>query len=81
MISMALRKHLSIHNGKLTKEFDTLYNELHIAGYYRGLLQDVGVVKEALKAAKVFIEKIKPDFPCIFERVMIKIKCLYKVIK
>jgi len=36
-----------------------LYDELHIAGYYRGLLHDVNIVKEALKAAKAFIEKIK----------------------
>jgi len=32
---------------------------LHIAGYYRGLLYDTNVVKEALKAAEAFIEKIK----------------------
>lgn len=55
----ALRKHLMVHNGKLLKEFEKLYKLLHIAGYYRGLLEDVIVVKDALKAAKVFIEKIK----------------------
>ena len=55
----ALQKHLSIHNGKLTKEFSTLYDELHIAGYYRGLLYHVDTVKSVLKAAKVFAEKIK----------------------
>ncbi|MBI5968213.1 MAG: DUF5618 family protein [Deltaproteobacteria bacterium] len=54
-----IRKHLMIHDGKLIKEFDSLYRLLHIAGYYRGLLDDVAVVKEALKAAKNFIEKIK----------------------
>jgi uncharacterized protein (UPF0332 family) len=54
-----LRKHLTIHNGRLLKEFDKLYKLLHIAGYYRGLLEDVTVVKDALKAAKIFIEKIK----------------------
>ncbi len=54
-----LRKHLSIHNGKLTKEFDMLYKTLHIAGYYRGLLENVNIVKEAFKAAKAFIAKIK----------------------
>lgn len=53
-----IKKHLSVHNGKLTKEFEKLYKELHIAGYYRGLLEDVGVVKEVLKSAKSFIEKI-----------------------
>jgi uncharacterized protein (UPF0332 family) len=54
-----LRRYLMIHNGKLLKEFDKLYKLLHIAGYYRGLLEDVTVVKDALKAAKIFIEKIK----------------------
>ncbi|GAB4535442.1 MAG: hypothetical protein Fur0020_02850 [Thermodesulfovibrionia bacterium] len=53
-----IKKYLSVHNGKLAREFEKLYKELHIAGYYRGLLEDVGVVKEALKAAKAFIEKI-----------------------
>jgi hypothetical protein len=55
----ALRKHLTVHNGKLLKEFEKLYKLLHIAGYYRGLLEDVIVVKDALKAAKIFVEKIK----------------------
>lgn len=55
----ALRKYLSIHNGKLLKEFDALYHELHIAGYYRGDLQHVDIVKGALKIAKVFIDKVK----------------------
>jgi hypothetical protein len=54
-----LRKYLMIHNGRLLKEFDKLYKLLHIAGYYRGLLEDVPVVKDALKAAKLFIEKVK----------------------
>jgi hypothetical protein len=54
-----LRKYLMIHNGRLLKEFDKLYKLLHIAGYYRGLLEDVTVVKDSLKAAKIFIEKIK----------------------
>ncbi len=55
----ALQKHLSIHNGKLIKEFDDLYDELHIAGYYRGLLHRVDTVKGTLKAAREFIEKLK----------------------
>lgn len=54
-----IRKHLSVHDGKLTREFEKLYKELHIAGYYRGLLEDVDMVKAALKSAKAFIEKIK----------------------
>jgi hypothetical protein len=54
----ALQKYLAVYDGKLTREFERLYEELHIAGYYRGLLGHVNVVKEALKAAEVFIEKI-----------------------
>lgn len=53
-----IRKHLSVHNGKLTREFDKLYKLLHIAGYYRGLLEDVAVVKESFKAAKDFIDSL-----------------------
>lgn len=54
----ALQKHAAMHNGRLMREFEKLYDLLHIAGYYRGLLYDVGVVKEALKAAEAFIEKL-----------------------
>ena len=55
----ALQRYLAVHDGKLLKEFEYLYDELHIAGYYRGLLHDVNIVKDALKAAKAFIEKIR----------------------
>jgi hypothetical protein len=55
----ALQKYLNIHNGKLLREFEGIYDELHIAGYYRALLVHVNIVKDALKAAKGFIEKIK----------------------
>jgi len=54
----ALQKHIAIHNGKLMREFEKLYDALHIAGYYRGLIYDVNMVKDALKSAKAFIEKI-----------------------
>lgn len=55
----ALRKHLAVHNGKLLREFEALYDQLHIAGYYRGLLHNVDAVKDILKATRIFIEKIK----------------------
>jgi hypothetical protein len=55
----ALQKYLAIRDGKLVREFESLYEELHIAGYYRALLVHVDIVKDALKAAKGFIEKIK----------------------
>ena len=54
-----MRKYVIAHDGKLLKEFEKLYKALHIAGYYRGLLEDVSMVKDALKAAKSFIEKFR----------------------
>ena len=48
-----LRKHLMICNGKLMREFEDLYDELHMAGYYRGNLHSVGSVKEIFKATAV----------------------------
>jgi hypothetical protein len=53
-----LRKYVAVRNGKLLREFEKLYDMLHIAGYYRGLLYDRDVVKDALKAAKSFIDKV-----------------------
>lgn len=55
----ALQKYASPYNGKLLREFSDLYDELHIAGYYRGNLHHVGVVKEVFKDAKSFIVKLK----------------------
>jgi len=55
----ALQKHIAVHNGRLMREFENLYDALHIAGYYRGLIYDARAVKDYLKAAKEFIEKIK----------------------
>ncbi|MBF0456991.1 MAG: DUF5618 family protein [Nitrospirae bacterium] len=57
----AIKKHLSVNNGKLAREFDSLYESLHIAGYYRGLLYQVPLVKEAMKEADAFIKKILPQ--------------------
>ncbi len=54
----ALQKHIALHNGKLMREFEKLYDALHIAGYYRGLIYDTNAVKDYLKATKIFIEKI-----------------------
>jgi hypothetical protein len=55
----ALQKYVAIHDGKITREFERLYDTLHIAGYYRGLLGHVNIVKDAIKAARTFIEKVK----------------------
>ena len=55
----ALRRHFAARDGKLLREFDKLYDALHIAGYYRGLIYDTKMVKEALRAAESFIAKIE----------------------
>jgi len=55
----ALQKYLAVHDGKILREFEKLYDALHIAGYYRGLIYDVEAVKVYLKAAKEFIDKIE----------------------
>ncbi|MEW6409748.1 MAG: DUF5618 family protein [Nitrospirota bacterium] len=54
----ALQKYIAVHDGKLLREFEKLYDLLHIAGYYRGLLYDVNIVKDAIKATRAFIEKL-----------------------
>lgn len=54
----AIKKHLSAHNGKLMKEFENLYEHLHIAGYYRGLVTYAPMVKDAMRAAGNFIKKV-----------------------
>ncbi len=54
----AIRKNLAVHNGKLMREFENLYDHLHIIGYYRGRLTYVSMVKEAMKAAEHFIKKV-----------------------
>lgn len=55
----AINKYLSIRNGRLKGDFESLYKLLHIAGYYRGLLDNTTVVRDAVKLAKDFIERIK----------------------
>lgn len=57
----ALQKYASAYNGKLLRQFDDIYDELHIAGYYRGMLHSVDAVKAVLKTAKNFIEKLKVE--------------------
>jgi len=55
----AVKRHLSVRNGKLAREFEMLYKALHMAGYYRGLLQNTEMVKDALRAAEDFIKKVR----------------------
>ncbi|MBI4713483.1 MAG: DUF5618 family protein [Planctomycetes bacterium] len=53
-----ISKYCAMHNGKLSREFGYLYDTLHIAGYYRGLLHDVAELREIFNAAQQFIGKI-----------------------
>jgi hypothetical protein len=55
----ALKKYTSLYDGKLIKSFNDIYDELHIAGYYRGNLHTVDVVKAVLKVAEEFIKKLE----------------------
>ncbi|MFN3739273.1 MAG: DUF5618 family protein [Thermodesulfovibrionales bacterium] len=57
----ALKRYGGVHNGRLMRHFNNLYHQLHIAGYYRGDLRSVKIIKEALSGAKEFIEKILPE--------------------
>jgi hypothetical protein len=54
----ALQKYLAVHDGKLLREFEKLYDALHIAGYYRGFIYDTRAVKDYLQATKEFIDKV-----------------------
>ncbi len=54
----SLKKYASPYNGKVLKAFDDIYDELHIAGYYRGFLHSTDVVKAALRSAEEFIKKL-----------------------
>ena len=56
----ALQKHLLPYNGKLLRQFEDIYDELHIGGYYRGVLHSVDVVKSAFKTTEDFIKKVSP---------------------
>ena len=51
-----LYKH-AIHNGKLKKAFNDVYNYLHLGIYYRGK-KDVDYVKEGIENARFVIEKL-----------------------
>ncbi|MGC8976544.1 MAG: DUF5618 family protein [Candidatus Ratteibacteria bacterium] len=53
-----LKRFVGPYNGKLINEFKILYDQVHIAGYYRGLLKSVKVVNEVFKESEKFIEKL-----------------------
>ncbi len=53
----ALQRHLT-RDGKLMREFESLYDLLHLAGYYDGLIYNRKIVKHAIDAAQRFIDRI-----------------------
>ena len=55
---IALQRDLGVRNGKLVRDFESLYDVLHIAGYYRGLIYRRKIARDALDAARSFIEKV-----------------------
>jgi hypothetical protein len=56
---IALQRRLGARNGKLVREFESLYDLLHLAGYYRGgLIYRRKAVKAALDDAQSFIERL-----------------------
>ncbi|MBF0518507.1 MAG: DUF5618 family protein [Nitrospirae bacterium] len=54
----ALKKFISLHNGKLMREFELLYETLHICGYYRCLIYGVDLIKDSFKHTENFINKL-----------------------
>jgi len=55
----ALKKYGGMHNGRLIRQFNVIYHELHTAGYYHGELRSANIVKDAFKNAEDFINKMK----------------------
>ena len=54
-----LKKYL-VHNGKLRQSFYTVYENLHLLGYYRGGL-GVDMIKEGFSKAKLIINTLSGD--------------------
>ena len=55
---LALQRHMRVHNGKLLREFESLYDVLHLSAYYRARIYHRRIVREALDAAQRFIERV-----------------------
>jgi hypothetical protein len=53
---------LSQIDKKMVSSMDTVYNVLHLEGYYRGERR-IKVISEGFDAAYEIIEKIKPENP------------------
>ena len=55
---LALQRYMGVHNGKLLREFESLYDLIHLSAYYRARIYNRKVVREALAAAQTFIERV-----------------------
>ena len=55
---IALQRRLGVRNGKLVRDFESLYDLLHVAGYYRGFIYRRRAVKAALDDAQGFIGRL-----------------------
>ncbi|MEO0300251.1 MAG: DUF5618 family protein [candidate division WOR-3 bacterium] len=53
-----INKYLLHKDGKLKRRFESLYNAIHIAGYYRGLRDTKKGVKIDFEDAKEFLQKL-----------------------
>ncbi|MEO0305403.1 MAG: DUF5618 family protein [candidate division WOR-3 bacterium] len=53
-----INKYLLHKDGKLKRRFESLYNAIHIAGYYRGLRDTKEGVKIDFEDAKEFLQKL-----------------------
>ncbi len=56
-----LRRYTRAHNGRFPRHLDRLYDLLHIAGYYRGLIGTVDAARVALGSAEDFIRRLSPS--------------------
>jgi hypothetical protein len=54
--------HIAKHDRKLLKELHSVYNVLHLDGYYDGL-QNARIIAEGFDNAYKIIERIRPDNP------------------
>ena len=55
---LALQRHFGARNGRLLREFESLYDLLHLSGYYRARIYRRKVVKAAVDEAERFIERL-----------------------
>jgi hypothetical protein len=56
-----IKKYL-VHNGKIQDAFNTAWEDLHVAGYYRGH-SGVEMIKEGFKNAKIIIDTLSKTKP------------------